>query len=102
MPTLLAKDDDSNPIQALGVRDDGAFKGSPSGTSVRLGPFDADTKVIYIGASAAMNYKLGDSSVTAAATDHYIPAGVLVPLKTKGRLYIAFYGTGDAYVSEME
>lgn len=42
--------------------------------------FDANTRVIEVYAAVACHYRQGDDTVTATATDHYLPA-------TTGRLY---------------
>ena len=57
--------------------------------------------VIRLTCTAAMNFKVGGAAVTAAATDHYIPANTTITIPLKNNHYIAVFGTGDAYISEM-
>lgn len=57
--------------------------------------------VVRLYADAALNFKFGDSSVTATTSDHYIPAGVPYDFRTKGKTHIAIIGSGNLYVSEL-
>lgn len=77
MPTLLPLDFDSNPIPALGLRAGGAHAIAVTASSARnVSAFNADTRVVSLYATGPVFVKFGNSSVTAAATDHYFPGGV--------------------------
>lgn len=77
MTTLLPKDADNNIIPAMRLKPDGAHTLAATASSARnTTAFDAGTKVVSIYATDAVYLKFGDATVTAAATDHYFPAGV--------------------------
>ena len=76
MTTLLPVDADSNPIPALRLKSGGAHSISATASSARNSTaFNAATKVVSLYATGAVFVRFGNSSVTAAATDHYYPAG---------------------------
>ncbi len=77
MATFLPTDSENNPIPALRLKSSGAHSISVSGSSARNSTaFDGATRVISLYATGAVYLNFGDVSVTAAATDHYFPAGV--------------------------
>ena len=81
MPTLMPRDDDSNPIPALRLKPGGSHTVAASGASTRNAtPFGSDTRVIGIYATGPVFIRTGDNGVNAAATDHYFPAGVYYDL----------------------
>ena len=77
MPTLLPIDADSNSIPAMRLKSGGAHKITSSGASARNSvAFGADTQVVSLYATQDVYVKFGDSTVTAANTDHFFPAGI--------------------------
>lgn len=111
MATLLPRDDDYNPIPALRLRPGGAHVLPVSAASARnAAPFAAATRVIGVCATVPVFLRTGDATVTAAATDHYLPAGILYDLSLgddrQGRhTHIAVLRAavdGTLYVSEKE
>ncbi len=111
MPTLLPKDADNNVIQALRFLEGGAHIVAAGVTSARSSTaFDEETKVISLYATVPVYISLGDSSITASASDHYFPAGVYYDVaicggtnKSAQQSHIAVLAvsdTGTVYVSE--
>ena len=109
MSTLLPVDTDNNPIQVLRLRPGYAQNISVTATSARnTTAFDAATRVIGLYATVPVFVRLGNSSVTAAATDHYIPADTYMDVSVAGNEkqtynYIAAVrasSDGTLYVSE--
>lgn len=74
--TTLPIDLDNNPIQALSLRNGGAHAMSVTSSSGRTASFAADTRVLSVYATGPVYIRFGGADVTAAATDHYFPAGV--------------------------
>ncbi len=97
MTTLLPKDADNNVIPALRLADAGAHSINVTTTSARnTTPFDDDTKVIGLYATAPVYIKFGDNTVTATANDHYFPANIYYDIAITGG---AGKGPHDAYIS---
>ncbi len=85
MPTLMPTDDNNHPIPALRLKDSGAHSIAATATSARnAAAFGADTQVISICPTVAVFVKCGSSSVTATASDHYIPAGLYYDIAIGG------------------
>lgn len=82
MTTLLPTDADNNPIQALRLKSGGAHTiSATSGVSTRNATAFADTtRIISLYATAPVYVRFGDSSVSAATTDHYFPEGIYYDL----------------------
>lgn len=77
MPTLMPTDSDNNAIPAVRLRSGGAHSIAVTASSARNATaFNADTRVVSLYATGPVYVKFGTSSVTAATTDHYFPAGV--------------------------
>lgn len=77
MPTLLPIDSDNNTIPAMRLKSGAAHKITSSGTSTRNSTaFGAGTQVVSLYATQDVYIKFGDSTVTAANTDHFFPAGI--------------------------
>ena len=75
MPTILPVDANNYPVPVLRFRPGAAQILSVSSSTARNGTaFNNDTRVIGLYATTAMFVRFGDNTVTAAATDHYIPA----------------------------
>jgi hypothetical protein len=106
----LPLDTQGNPIPALGYMDGGAKTVTIASTTNRTSStFGTSTRVISVYATVACFIRLGTSTVNAAATDHYIPAGVYHDIaigpSTKDRYLAAIRadGTdGTLYISERE
>ncbi len=101
----LPLDNNGHTIQALGVRDDGAHEITVSGTSARNSTaFDTKTNVLWLYSTTDLHFKTGGADTTATTTDHFLPAGIRVPLpKTASRQYIAVIqasASGTLYISE--
>lgn len=81
MPTILPKDAGYNAIQCLRLRAGKAHSVSVAAETARNATaFDSETRVVSVYATGPCFIKSGDSSVTAATTDHYLPAGTLMYL----------------------
>jgi nicotinic acid phosphoribosyltransferase len=75
---ILPLDNDSNPIPVLRLKTTGgAHAVAATATSARNATaFNANTRVVSVYATGAVYLRFGGSTVTAANTDHYFPAGV--------------------------
>jgi len=110
MPTLMPTDDNNNPIPALRLKDGGSHSIAATATSARnTNAFGSDTQVISICPTVPVFVKCGVSTVTAATTDHYIPAGLYYDIAIGGdgqkqTTYIAVLraesADGIVYISE--
>lgn len=77
MPTLMPKDADNVTIPALRLRPGGSHSISvTSGSARNAVAFSADTRIVGLYATGPVFIRFGGSSVTASASDHYLPAGV--------------------------
>lgn len=75
--TSLPLDNDKNPIPALRLRSGGAHTIAATATSARnTTVFNSATRVVSIYATGPVYLKFGDNTVTAAASDHFFPAGL--------------------------
>lgn len=111
MPTKLPTDSNNNPIPALRLKSGGAHKITTSGTSARNSvAFDAETRIISVYATQDVYLRFGLSSVTAAGTDHFFPAGVYydIALGADGASQathvaaLQVTSAGTVYISEKE
>lgn len=114
MTTLLPVDADSNPIPALRLKAGGAHSINATASSARNSTaFNAATKVVSLYATGAIYVRFGNSSVTAAATDHYFPVGFYYDFAISGgesgkapqNTHVAVLAAGSnctVYVSEKE
>lgn len=109
MSTFLPQDSNDHVIPVLRLKSGGAHSISASGTSARnTTGFDAATRVISVYATEPVYLNFGDSSVTAAGTDHYFPAGVYYDIAIGGEqtahtthlAVLAVSASGTVYVSE--
>lgn len=74
MATLLPRDADNTPIPTLGLKPGGAHTIAVTATSARNATaFAAETRVIGVYATGPVFIRTGDNTVTATATDHYLP-----------------------------
>ena len=100
--TILHKDQDNQPVQGV-LCPLVPQSLSLSGITNRNGT--AFTyKVVRILTSVACFIKFGDSTVTAANSDHYMPPNVIEYFYVKNYTYIAAVtsgATGNLYISEM-
>lgn len=110
MMSTLPLDTFGNPVPALGYLDGGARTLVLTTTSNRITtPFSNTTDVISIFSTIDCFIRLGTNTVTAANTDHFIPANmyqdIAVSPATKDR-YIAGLRAGSLdgtlYISERE
>ncbi|MGQ0527339.1 MAG: hypothetical protein ACT4OY_04825 [Alphaproteobacteria bacterium] len=111
MPTTLPLDTARNPIPALRLKASGAHTVAASGTSARNSTaFNDATKIVSLYSTAAVYIKFGTSSVTAAVTDHYFPAGTYYDFAV-GDADVGHYthvavlqvsDAGTVYISEKE
>lgn len=111
MSTFLPQDSNENPIPALRLKSGGAHSISAGVSSTRnTAAFDTGTRIVSVFATVPVFVKFGDSSVTAANTDHYFPAGVYYDVAIGGDntahyTHLAVLAEGSAgtvYVSEKE
>lgn len=85
MPTLMPTDDNNFPIPALRLKEGAAHTIAATATSARnVTAFGTDTQVISICPTVAVFVRCGSSTVTAATTDHYIPAGLYYDIAIGG------------------
>ena len=101
MNTVMEMDDNMHPMQGV-INFAVPFAKLTAAASAVRNATAFTHSLVRVTTTAAMNFKVGDSSVTATANDHYIPANtsVLVPMYASQK-YISVYGTGDVYFSEM-
>jgi hypothetical protein len=111
MATLMPRDDDNAPIPALRLRPDGAHALTVGASSTRNATaFDPSTRVIGVYATVPVFLRTGDATVTAAATDHYFPAGVYYDISLGGDradrdshlAAVQADGAGTLYLSEKQ
>ncbi len=107
--TLLPRDADDRAIPALRLRPGAAQTVTVTATSARnTTSFNAETRVISVYATAPMFTRLGDGTVTATTSDHYLPAETYLDIAIGGGRtpqygYMAFIrasSDGTVYVSE--
>ena len=100
--SALDKDDYGEPIQgALTPRTAQSISVS---TSTARNSSDFTYRVIRVITTVNCFIKLGDSTVEAAVTDHYLPAGAIEYFARKENTRIAGItasGSGTIYISEM-
>ena len=111
MPTSLPIDSQGNAIPALRPRPGAAHEIAVTSTSARNTiAFADDTQIISVFASVPCKVALGDSSVSATTSDHFIPAGQYlffsIGMATRGQAshlaVIATDGDGTLYISELD
>ena len=113
MTTLLPKDADNNVIPALRLKDNAAHNIAATSVAARnINPFDVETKVISLYATAPVYIKFGDNTVSATNNDHYFPAGLYYDVALSGgsgkgseHNYLSVLQvseTGTVYISEKE
>lgn len=109
MSTLLPTDLNNNPIPVMRLRPGYAQSVAVTASSARNATaFDSLTRVIGIYATVPMFVRLGGNTVTAAATDHYLPADTYMDISVAGSTtqsyaYIAAIRSssdGTLYISE--
>lgn len=98
-------DGGGNPIPAMRLRSEGSHKFSTSSTTARnTTAFNSDTRVVSLYATEDVYIRFGGSTVTAAATDHFFPAGVYYDFAIpKGTTHVAAIrdsADGTLYISE--
>lgn len=107
--TLLPTDTNNNPIPVLRPRPGYAQSVAVTATSARNATaFDAITRVIGIYSTVPIFVRLGNSSVTATTSDHYLPADTYMDISiasssVQSYAYIAAIRSssdGTLYISE--
>ena len=84
--TLLPTDANDQTIPALRLNPGKAHTIAVTATSARnTTAFDTDTRVVSLYATANVFVRFGNSSVTAATTDHFFPAGVYYDFAIAGK-----------------
>lgn len=85
MTTLLPVDANNYPLPVLRLLSGGAKTITVTSASARTATaFDTETRVIGLYATTAMFVRFGNSSITAAATDHYLPADTYMDVSIAG------------------
>lgn len=112
MPTLLPRDGDNTPIPALRLKPGSAHSIAVTSSSARNATgFDTATRVVSLYSTVDVFVKFGGGSVTAAATDHFIPADLYYDVAIGGErtghyTHIAAIRAGEEngtlYISEKE
>lgn len=108
MATNLPRDSKGNAIQALRPVAGGAQQITVGAASARNGTaFDSNTKVIGIYSTTDCFIELGDVTVAALTTDHFIPANVYFMLSVVNNVTLQTHiaaiqvaAGGTLYVSE--
>ncbi len=109
MTSLLPQDTNGNPIPTLRLKGSGAHKVSTTGISARnLVAFGTETDVIGLYATEDSFINIGNSAVSAADSDHFLPAGTYLdlaigPNDSAQNAHIAAItagGNGTLYISE--
>tara|TARA_Y100000114_G_scaffold151126_1_gene167411 strand:+ start:3135 stop:3497 length:363 start_codon:yes stop_codon:yes gene_type:complete len=77
------RDDANDPIPVLGYRAGAAQTITTSGSSQRSTAFSKATSVISIFCTADCHIEVGDSTVTATTSSHFIPASNYIDLAVK-------------------
>ena len=75
MSTILPQDNNNHAIPVLRLKPGGAHAVAATAVSARVGPFDPATRVIGLYATGPVFVRSGDATVSAAATDHFLPEG---------------------------
>lgn len=105
--TTMPNDNLGRPLPILGFADGGAKTIAIGATTTRnTTPIAGDVRVVSLYATTACFVRFGDATVTATASDHFLPGGVYLDVAvgpdTKDR-YIATLRSstdGTLYVSE--
>lgn len=106
------RDDANQPIPVLSFRPGGAQTMTLSDSSTRSSSsaFAPSVRVISLFSDADCRFELGDDSVSASATSHFLPAGLYIDVSlgsdnvpSANARYLAVIGTsGTLYISERE
>jgi hypothetical protein len=74
---------------------------SPAGSSVPSTAFGAQTYQIRVCATAAVNYRVGDGTPTAVATDTLLPANTIEYVTCSPGQKLAAVGTATVNITEI-
>jgi hypothetical protein len=104
------RDDANQPIPVLSFRPGGAQTLTLSDSSTRSAAFAPSVRVISLFSDADCRFELGDGSVSASATSHFLPAGLYIDVSlgsdnvpSANARYLAVIGTsGTLHISERE
>lgn len=112
MSIFLPLDDNGTSVQALRFKPGAAhaITTTTSASARNATAFGATTQIVSIFATTDIYLRFGDSSVTAATTDHFFPAGTYYDVSVGGReaqrythLAVRAVATGgNVFVSEKE
>lgn len=80
------RDDSNDPIPVLSYRQGAAQQIVTSGTSQQSTEFSSATSVISIFCTADCHIEIGDSTVEATTSSHFIPASVYIDLGIRADL----------------
>lgn len=104
--TLMPLDGNGNPIDLFRFSPGTAQVIAFTGTSARqTTAFVTDRAAIAVYTTKDCFIRTGDNTVTAATTDHFLPAGFYTTLALKGHTHIAAISNGTngtLYVSELD
>lgn len=85
MTTLLPVDANNYPVPVLRLLSGGAKTIAVTASSARTSTaFDVETRVVGLYATTAMFIRFGSNTVTASATDHYLPADTYMDISIAG------------------
>lgn len=103
---LLPVDGNGNPIDVMRLKSGGAQQISFTNSSARqTNAFSSDRVAISVYATKDCFIRTGDNTVTAAGTDHFLPAGFYTTIALKGHTHIAVIRSvenGTLYISELD
>lgn len=111
MTTKLPLDSNDNPIPALRLKNAGAhIINSGASSSRNVTAFNQDTRVVSVYATQDVFLNFGGAGVTAAASDHFFPAGVYYDIALGGDgtghyshlAVLRASADGQVYISEKE
>jgi len=77
------RDDSNDPIPVLGYRPSAAQQITTSGSSQRTTAFSSATSVVSIFCTADCHIEIGDDTVEASTSSHFIPASNYIDLAVK-------------------
>lgn len=93
----MAQHMNNQPSSRLGT----AANIAPAGASASTAAFGSQTYQIRVCSTAAVNYRVGDGTVTAVATDTLLPANVVEYVTVTPGQKLAAIGTATVNVTEI-
>lgn len=106
--TMMPTDANGNSIPCLGYRkNDGAHTIAINANSNRnTTPFNQSTRIVTVFATVNCFFELGNDTVTATTSRHFLPAGIMIDIDLGGKdidSYMAVIRSatdGSLYISE--